>query len=121
MTDMDDDQLEQLLRQVRPVGPPPRLRARIISARRPAVRTWPWVSAAAALLAFTIALPMTDDRRLRGRTLELTPWDAEQVLLTEMLGGDPEAQWLAARIVAVNELRAAVIPVSPSGTASESQ
>jgi len=55
---MDDDQLEQLLRQVRPVGPPPRLRARVISARQRVPRAWPWMSAAAALLLLTTALQL---------------------------------------------------------------
>jgi hypothetical protein len=119
MTDMDDDRLEALLRQMRPAGPPARLRARIVSARRPTARAWPWVSAAAALLAVTIALPRAYGQP-PGRTLASTPWEEEQVLLAEMLGGDAEAARLAEQIVAVNELRAAVIPV-PQSTNVESQ
>ena len=68
---MNDDQMEDLLRRVRPVGPRPELRARIVAARRPAARAWPWVSAAAALLAITVALPRTNGQS-PGRTLEST-------------------------------------------------
>jgi hypothetical protein len=38
-----------------------------------------------------------------------------------MLGGDAEAQRQAEQIVAINELRAAVISVPPSATTVESQ
>ena len=38
-----------------------------------------------------------------------------------MLGGDAEARRLAEQIVAINELRAAVIPMPPSATNVESQ
>jgi hypothetical protein len=117
---MNDDQMEDLLKRVRPVAPRPELRTRIVSAQRPAARAWPWVSAAAAMLAVTIALPKTNGQLPR-RTLESTPWESEQVLLAEMLGGDAEAQRLADQIVAVNELRAAVIPVPPSATNVGSQ
>jgi hypothetical protein len=52
---MKDEEIEELLRAVRPVGPPPALRARIVAAR-PVRRAWPWVAAAAALLAVTVSL-----------------------------------------------------------------
>jgi hypothetical protein len=120
MTDMDDARLEALLRQVRPAAPPPRLRAQIVAAPRPAPRAWPWVTAAAAMLAITIVLPRTTVQP-RGRTLQPSAWEAEQLLLAEMLGGDAEAQRVAEQIVAINELRAAVVPVPPSATHVESQ
>ena len=52
---MNDNELDDLLRRVRPAGPPPELRARIL-ASRPARPAWPWAAAAAALLALTIGL-----------------------------------------------------------------
>jgi hypothetical protein len=54
---MNDDQIEDLLRSVRPAGPPPHLRARIL-ASRPS-RAWPWLAAAAALLVTTAALQLS--------------------------------------------------------------
>lgn len=61
MEPMDDAQLEDLLRRVRPAGPPPRLRARIAERPRP-LRAWPWVAAAAALLIITAVLQASADR-----------------------------------------------------------
>jgi hypothetical protein len=61
---MNDDQLEDLLRRVRPSGPRADLRARIVSARRPE-RAWPWAAAAAALLFVTLFLQIAA-LRLRG-------------------------------------------------------
>jgi hypothetical protein len=52
---MNDDQFENLLRGVRPAGPPPDLRARILAAQ-PARRAWPWAAAAAALLLMIAGL-----------------------------------------------------------------
>jgi hypothetical protein len=60
---MTDDQLEQLLRASRPVGPPPELRARVVILRD-VRRAWPWVAAAAALLALTISLQVSAAREL---------------------------------------------------------
>jgi hypothetical protein len=114
MTDMDDARLEQLLRQVRPSAPDPGLRARILSARRPAGRAWPWVTAAAALLAFTIALPTADGRGRHAVAIAPTPWEVERSLLADMLGGDREAERLADQIVALNESRAASASLPPA-------
>lgn len=60
---MTDDQLDQLLQASRPAGPPPELRARIVAVRD-ARRAWPWVAAAAALLALTISLQVSAAREL---------------------------------------------------------
>lgn len=49
---MTDDELETLLRHLRPAGPPPELRRRVLLQSR---RTWPWACVAAALLAITLA------------------------------------------------------------------
>jgi hypothetical protein len=53
---MMDPDLDDLLRRYRPAGPPPELRARVVGATTPAGRTWPWVAAAAVLLAATVGL-----------------------------------------------------------------
>jgi hypothetical protein len=62
---MNDEQLEQRLRRVRPAGPSAELRARIMSAR-PAARAWPWAVAAAALLALAVSLQVSAGRVLEG-------------------------------------------------------
>jgi hypothetical protein len=51
---MNDDQIEDLLRHVRPAGPRPELRARIVGT--PAKPGWAWMAAAAAMLLLTVAL-----------------------------------------------------------------
>ena len=51
---MNDDQMEDLLRRVRPVGPRPELRTRIVGT--PAKRAGLWVAAAAAMLLLTVTL-----------------------------------------------------------------
>ena len=53
---MNDDQIEALLRRVRPAGPPAELRARILGGS--ATPGWRWVAAAAALLLLTTALQL---------------------------------------------------------------
>jgi hypothetical protein len=53
---MNDDQIEGLLRRVRPAGPPAELRARILGAS--ASTGWTWLAAAAALLLLTTALQL---------------------------------------------------------------
>ena len=51
---MNDGEMEDLLRRVRPAGPPRHLRVRIVGARsRPG---WPWMVAAAAALVMSIGL-----------------------------------------------------------------
>ena len=51
---MKDEEIEELLRRVRPASPSLALRARILARRQPA-RRWPWL-AAAALFALTLTL-----------------------------------------------------------------
>jgi hypothetical protein len=55
---MTDNELEDLLRRVRPAGPRPELRARIVAstAARRGKRAWPWAMAAAAMLILTVVL-----------------------------------------------------------------
>lgn len=71
---MKDDEILDPLRRYRPVGPPPRLRGRVVQAK-PAARTWPWAVAAAALLAFSIALN-TSARKIDADTSLLVPASA---------------------------------------------
>jgi len=105
---MDDDRIERLLRQVRPAGPPPRLRARIMAARRP--RSWPWLAAAAAVLALTVWLRGADSNLAAALAPAPSAWDAERTVLAGLLGGDAEAQMVADQIVALNRLSAASAP-----------
>lgn len=53
---MTDDEIEALLASVRPTGPAPELRARILARRRAAAPAWPWLAAAAALLAAAVGM-----------------------------------------------------------------
>jgi hypothetical protein len=56
---MNDPDIEELLRRVRPAGPPAHLRARVVvamSAAATARPAWPWIAAAAAALFVTATL-----------------------------------------------------------------
>lgn len=53
---MTDPEIEDLLRRYRPAGPPPDLRARVMTEAAPVGRTWPWVAAAGVLLATVVGL-----------------------------------------------------------------
>jgi hypothetical protein len=107
---MKDDELEDLLRRVRPAGPPPELRARIvrssgaISARR-VQRTWPWAAAAAALLVATLALHQAA-RLGAASAIDLsTPRDETVEALADMFGGDREARAIAELMIATDQAR----------------
>jgi hypothetical protein len=69
-----DDEILRALNRYRPVGPPPRLRDRVVQVKPPA-RTWPWAVAAAALLALSVALTM-GARRVDADTAVLLPASA---------------------------------------------
>jgi len=105
MTQVDDDRIERLLRQVQPAGPPPQLRARIVAARRP--RSWPWLAAAAALLALTVWLRGADTNLATLLAPAPSAWDTERIVLVDLLGGDAEAQAVADQIIALNRLTTA--------------
>ena len=55
---MNDPELEDLLLRYRPAGPSPDLRARLLDTP-PVGRTWPWVAAAAVLLAAVCGLRLS--------------------------------------------------------------
>lgn len=63
---MNDSELEELLKRVRPAGPAAHLRARILSATAPRP-AWPWIAAAAAVLLTTVTLQVAAGS-LRGQT-----------------------------------------------------
>jgi hypothetical protein len=94
---MNDRELEELLRRYRPAGPPADLRARVMSGAVPVGRTWPWVAAAAVLLAATLWLHTAADRLGASVGANTLP-DSEQeaiALLANMLGGHPGAREVA--------------------------
>ena len=103
---MNDDHLEDLLRQVRPTGPPPGLRARITAPRR-VQRVWPWALAAAAMLFISVALHASATvaaARAVGDRVEQT--EAAIASLTEMLGGGADARATSELIVASEQMSA---------------
>jgi hypothetical protein len=85
---MKDEQVEDLLRRVGPVGPGPELRARIAGARR--LRTWPWAVAAAALLVVTVTAQLSTARTHRATARLVAPLEPASDLeaLNAALGGD---------------------------------
>lgn len=101
---MTGPEIEDLLRRYRPAGPPPELGARVMTEAGPVGRTWPWVAAAALLLATTLYLHSAADRLAAG--VAVTPSvDSRQdaiTLLSEMLGGGPSASTLAELAVTVD-------------------
>jgi hypothetical protein len=117
MLQMNDDQIERLLRQVRPAGPPVRLRARIVAARRP--RSWPWIAAAAALLALTVWLRGADTTLTMALAPAPTVWETERAVLAGLLGGDAQAQNAAEQMVDLNRLTTARAPMSEPAALEE--
>jgi hypothetical protein len=86
---MDDERLNELLRDVMPAGPAPGLRARALSARRPG-RAWPWAAAAAAMLAVSLGLHAATVRTAREITQTIGPAEAESAMpeLRAIAAGD---------------------------------
>ena len=117
----DDPEIETLLRRYQPSGPAPGLRARIVAPAIDAGRTWPWLAAAAALVAATIGLHMSTSRLERqmapsGAFNERAAAIAE---LQQSLGGGDEARQVAERVVQQRDLERALdamrLPVGTSG------
>jgi hypothetical protein len=100
---MDDDKVRELLGRYRPVGPPRGLRERALAVPARPARAWPWAAAAAALLAVTLGLHAAADRSIAGVAMPMDPVSVDA--LTEMMGGDEEAQRAAQLIVAERLIR----------------
>jgi hypothetical protein len=111
MKRMDDAELEDLLRRVRPAGPPPGLRARIAGCRRPP-RAWPWVAAAAALLIVTAVLQVSAERARASfwlqRDAAVAADAADSQAVQEALGLDDveiRAEALRRELIAIRDAR----------------
>jgi hypothetical protein len=70
---MREREVEDLLRQYRPAGPPLHLRAQIVAPAGPVRRAWPWIAAAAVLLAavWTVQLSTRNVYQQVGESLVL--------------------------------------------------
>jgi hypothetical protein len=105
MNELNDPELERLLRRFQPTDPPSGLRARIVLVPT-SQPVWPWAAAAAALLASAMTFKMATEREA-GRIDLGRDHSAVQVgELTAVLGGDAEARELAESIVIEAQLRA---------------
>ena len=83
---MNDEQIESLMRRVRPRGPDPELRDRSLA---PVARTWPWMAAAAALLLMTLGAHTSSMRTYAAIDLLVTPAEHDELaVLREALGDD---------------------------------
>jgi len=97
MTDHQDD-IEALLRNYRPIGPPADLKHRIV--HRGSRSVWPWAVAAALLLVSIVGVQAASSRtieRLRAADRDAVPAIED---LAASLGGDDAAHLLAATVVA---------------------
>jgi hypothetical protein len=103
---MDNTDIDDLLRRVRPAGPPAELRARLLRAA-PAPRAWPWVGAAAASLVAAAGLQLASSTAIdRADMPSLSDPDASIVqATTDTLGGDVTARRLAEFMLIEQELR----------------
>jgi hypothetical protein len=101
---------EDLLRKYRPVGPPPRLRARVVEGDAPA---WPWAAAAAALLLVALSFHLaTSSLGLAESMQEPFGVEARIAYIAERLGGSEAARETATWIVMEEEVRRALPAVS---------
>jgi hypothetical protein len=121
---MTDDQIEAALQRFRVPDPRPVLRERAIEAARrhlaPRDHLASWSIAAAALLMLTLALQSASVRmiaRYAPTDSDVTERTAQD--LAAILGGGPSARYVADRIMAEHEERAAstaeTAGISPGG------
>jgi len=99
-----DEELVALLRRVRPAGPRPELRSRILGASV-GPRALAWAAAAAALLAVAVGLPVWTSR-LAASALRPGAIDMPVQPLADLMGGTEDAQRAAVLIMATERLRA---------------
>lgn len=89
---MNDEQLEALLRRVRPAGPSDRLRARILDRARPLGRAWTWWLAAAAALTVVVGGHVMADRVQARIAAAVAPAPSDSnsdlAALRDAVGGD---------------------------------
>ena len=107
MNELNDPELERLLRRFHPGDPPSGLRERIVLVRR-SPPVWPWAAAAAALLASAMTFRMATEAETGRIDLGLDPSAVQVGELTAALGGDAVARELAESIVIEAQLRAQV-------------
>lgn len=118
---MNDDEIERLLQQYAPVGPPDRLRHRIVAASVDSRRAWPWLVAAGVLLCVTIGAQVASVRVHRDIAALMRPEIADSALteLEEALGGGPEARQTAEQMIlerAIDRARETEQAVGTAGT-----
>lgn len=101
---MDDRDVERILSRYQPLAPPADLRARALASHQPVRRTWPWVAAAAALLATTVGFHAAS-ARLRE---PMTVGPGERAFARERLalafGGDDLARARAEILLAAQDI-----------------
>lgn len=111
MSQMNDSGMDDLLRRVRPAGPPASLRARVLGAAV-TPRLWLWLGAAAAALVATVGFHLATGNALGNaniRTLS-DPYAAIVEATTNTLGGDASARRLAEFMLFEQELRGEQAP-----------
>lgn len=108
---MDDSGMDNLLRRVRPVGPAPALRQRVLNVAV-APSAWPWVGAAAAALVAAAGLPLATSNALGGTGMGALsdPHPAIVEATAATLGGDATARRLAEFMLTEHELHVETTP-----------
>ena len=103
---MKDSDIEDLLRNYRPVDPPVALRHRILATGH-VPRIWPWAAAAAALLVVGVTFQLAVRRETADAEMHFEPSAEARATdnLTDMLGGDRRARALAESILVLQQAR----------------
>lgn len=101
------EDVENLLRRYRPVGPPPELRARV-AGRRSTSGDWVWLAAAAALAVVTVLLRTSGGLALAASLQPIEEGHGAMVrALAASLDSEEHAYVLAATIALQEQVRAA--------------